>query len=413
MIAIPPLVQALMNRGVRVHAPTSVHIDPGVDVSRIEQGVAIHAGCRLFGAQLSIGPGCEIGREAPATLTDCRLGSRVVFAGGCATDAVFLDGVSVGSGAHVRAGTLLEEQSIAAHTVGLKQTVLMPFVTLGSLINFCDCLMAGGTDRGNHSEVGSSYVHFNFTPHHDKATPSLIGDVPRGVMLDQPPIFLGGQGGLVGPCRVEYGTVIAAGTVYRHDVAEKGSLVFGQFSRPAGQAGYVAGLYGDIRRQVTNNLIYIGNLAALTAWYRHAREPFLSRTPSGARCLGGALAGLEAMVNERLARMRELAGKMPVSIDLARHRNAAALNDRAHRDQACLADRWAKAEARLRVAAAAGVAEADRDTVLAGLKRAGDKGDYVAAVKALSPESRAAGTRWLQAIVDAVVAAAQVLDAKD
>jgi hypothetical protein len=34
-------------------------------------------------------------------------------------------------------------------------------------------------------------------------------------------------------------------------------------------------------------------------------------------------------------------------------------------------------------------------------------------VKALSSESRAAGTRWLQAIVDAVVAAAQVLDAKD
>ncbi|NTV96894.1 MAG: TOBE domain-containing protein, partial [Thiobacillus sp.] len=59
----------------------------------------------------------------------------------------------------------------------------MPFVTPGSLVNVCDCLMAGGTDRRNHSEVGSSYVHFNYTPHQDKATASLLGDVPHGVML--------------------------------------------------------------------------------------------------------------------------------------------------------------------------------------------------------------------------------------
>ena len=66
--------------------------------------------------------------------------------------------------------------------------------------------MAGGTSRKNHSEIGSSYIHFNFTPHQDKATPSLVGDVPRGVMLDRAPIFLGGQGGLVGPVRIAYGT---------------------------------------------------------------------------------------------------------------------------------------------------------------------------------------------------------------
>jgi bifunctional UDP-N-acetylglucosamine pyrophosphorylase/glucosamine-1-phosphate N-acetyltransferase len=95
----------------------------------------------------------------------------------------------------VRAGTIFEEQASIAHTVGLKQTILFPFVTLGSLINFCDCFMAGGTSRENHSEVGSSYIHFNYTPNQDKATASLIGDVPHGVMLNQNPIFLGGQGG--------------------------------------------------------------------------------------------------------------------------------------------------------------------------------------------------------------------------
>lgn len=53
--------------------------------------------------------------------------------------------------------------------------------------------MAGGTSRKDHSEVGSSYIHFNYTPDGDKTTPSLICDVPRGVMLNQPPIFLGRQ----------------------------------------------------------------------------------------------------------------------------------------------------------------------------------------------------------------------------
>ena len=36
-----------------------------------------------------------------------------------------------------------------------------------------------------HTEVGSRFIHFNFTPRGqsgDKATPSLIGDVARGVL---------------------------------------------------------------------------------------------------------------------------------------------------------------------------------------------------------------------------------------
>ena len=92
----------------------------------------------------------------------------------------------MGLGAQVRETCILEEEASGAHCAGIKQTILLPFVTLGSLINFCDCLMAGGTSRQNHSEVGSSYIHFNFTPDGDKTTPSLIGDVPRGVMLAEP-----------------------------------------------------------------------------------------------------------------------------------------------------------------------------------------------------------------------------------
>ncbi|MDP6849184.1 MAG: hypothetical protein QGI24_10405, partial [Kiritimatiellia bacterium] len=276
-------VQTVMAGGTDIRNPQSVHIDESVDPSRISPQAIIHPGCRIYGVNTTIGPGSELGQEGPVTIEDCQLADKVILKGGYFSGSTMLSGVTFGSGAHVRPGTLLEEQSSCAHSVGLKQTVLLPFVTLGSLVNFCDCLMAGGTSGLDHSEVGSSYIHFNYTPHQDKATPSLIGDVARGVMLDCPPIFLGGQGGLVGPSRIDYGTIIAAGTVYRRDVTTPGTLVFGQFARTTGKMPYQPGLYGSISRIVENNLVYIGNIVALREWYRSVRTPLLSGTEQGAQ----------------------------------------------------------------------------------------------------------------------------------
>jgi bifunctional N-acetylglucosamine-1-phosphate-uridyltransferase/glucosamine-1-phosphate-acetyltransferase GlmU-like protein len=137
-------VEELLARGVKIAAPASVEIGDEVDPARIAPGVVIHAGCKVFGAQTSIGPGCVLGREAPATVDDCQLGEKVELKGGYFCGAVFLDGAAMGSGAQVRAGTILEEGAEMAHTVGLKQTIFFPFVVGGSLINFCDALMAGG-----------------------------------------------------------------------------------------------------------------------------------------------------------------------------------------------------------------------------------------------------------------------------
>src|SRR5690606_1997997 len=129
---------------------------------------------------------------------DSALARGAAVASGYVEGAVLLREAKLGANAHVRPGTLLEELASTAHAVGLKQTVLLAYVTLGSLINFCDCLMAGGTSRSDHSEVGSGFIHFNFTPwgeRGDKATPSLIGDVVRGVFLRERRIFLGGLAG--------------------------------------------------------------------------------------------------------------------------------------------------------------------------------------------------------------------------
>jgi len=308
-----PALVNLQQLGVVVPDPSTVYIGRDVVASRFAPGVVLHPGCRIEGATTSMGPGSVVGSEGPMVVRNCQLGRNVTLGSGFAEGSVFLDGASVGGGAHVRTGCLLEEQSSGAHTVGLKQTILLPFVTLGSLINFCDCLMAGGTGRKNHSEVGSSYIHFNFTPHQDKATPSLIGDVARGVLLNQPPIFLGGQGGLVGPSRITFGSVIAAGQVVRQDLLEPNKLLVAPSPLP-GQREYDATTYGPVERIVVNNLTYIGNLRALTAWYRAVRLSFMAGDPFASACHEGALGVLALAIEERIKRLGELVAKIPASL---------------------------------------------------------------------------------------------------
>ena len=379
-------------------ASNGVFVGEDIDVSRIAEDVEIHPGCRIQGAETSIGPGCVIGAEAPATIDNCQLGRNVELKGGYFSGATFFDGANMGGGAHVRAGTILEEEANGAHTVGLKQTILMPFVTLGSLINFCDLLMAGGTSRSNHSEVGSSYIHFNYTPHQDKATASLLGDVPQGVFLDKKPIFLGGQGGLVGPARIAYGAVIAAGGVCRIDVADENHLYI-----PASPASairpYETGVYRGIDRIVQNNLVYIGNLFALRAWYRHVRSVFMCRDAFDTACLEGGLHNLDRALDERIKRLGGLAKKMKYSFQCLEKQPDAPLDiisaqRRFHEAWGGMDLELKQADWREDVAA--------KTTFLSAIGNMPVGNAYTEAIQSLAPESRTAGQVWLQSIVDAV-----------
>lgn len=372
-------VRALLAKGVTIPNPYTLDIGTDVAVDRISgDGVVIHPGCRLHGAKTVISAGVELGREGPVTLEDCRLGPNVQLKGGYASGSVFLDGANLGLGHHVREGCLLEEEANGAHCVGLKQTILLPFVTLGSLINFCDCLMAGGTSRSDHSEVGSSYIHFNFTPSGDKTTPSLFGDVPRGVMLRERPIFLGGQGGSVGPVRTAYGAVVAAGSILRSDVHAEDSLTVVGGMQSITQPFQPDG-YRSLNLLLAKNLHYLANLDALEQWYAHVRRPFFAAQPLGELVHEGAVEMIGSARGERLTRLRKLAAKLTG----------------ANEAQRTFVERFSE------LAAGFGTTSLAPDPqLLRVLTSQAERGvPYLDAIRALPPEVVALGVRWLSEVV--------------
>jgi UDP-N-acetylglucosamine/UDP-N-acetylgalactosamine diphosphorylase len=397
-------IQQLIRKGVRIDRPETITIGEEVSCDQIsDKGVVIHSGCKIYGSRTVIMSGCEIGYEGPVTIENCQLGPDVKLNGGFFSQSTFLGKTTLGSGAHIRGGCLLEEEASVAHTVSLKQTILFPFVILGGLINFCDCLMAGGTDRKNHSEVGSSYIHFNYTPNQDKATPSLIGDVPKGVMLNQRPIFLGGQGGLVGPVRIGYGTVIAAGTIYRKDFRKGDGLLFAG-SNVKKQQPLHFGLYPGIKRITTNNINYIANIIALRRWYIDVRSLFFLRNPIEKALYQGALEKIEMVISERIKRLKEVADKMPRSIELYKKMIEKHALQRQQDLKKELFEQWSNIEGFLTDSFKKEGNLEKRDEFLDLIQQKIDeKGkNYIEAIKGLENSGATIGTEWLQGLVDEI-----------
>ena len=385
----------LVQRGVDIPNPLTLDLGEEIKVDRISgKGVRIYPGCRIYGEKTVISEGAQIGYEAPVTIENCQIGYSAELRGGFFKESVFLEKADMGPGAHVREGCLLEEEASGAHCVGLKQTILFPFVTLGSLINFCDCLMAGGTSRKDHSEVGSSYIHFNFTPDGDKTTPSLIGDVPRGVMLRERPVFLGGQGGMVGPLRVGYGNVIAAGSILRNDLTEENKLVVGK-AYTGSITNITPNQYSGLSRLVSNNVLYLANLLALEEWYTQVRRDFFREQELGEWIYRGALEKLAMAKEERIKRLQAMAAKMPESTRRdKKDRTSAAHKKEFHEKINALCELF------LEKADSSKMIEM-KEAFLSSFQVHGKKSDrgYIETIKSMPDSTAKMGTDWLQQII--------------
>ena len=398
----------LRDHGIEMPAPESVFVDSALSLANISRdGVVLHPGVRVEGKDCVLGPGVELGSHGPVVLRNSALGRGASIASGTAESCTLLPRAALGPDAWIRVGTLLEEEASTGHGVGLKQTILLSFGTLGSQINFCDALLAGGRSRRDHSEVGSGFIHFNFTPfgaRGDKATASLFGEVVRGVLLDQDRIFLGGAGGVVGPVEVGFGTVLAAGSVYRRDYPP-GVLVYGE-SLPARVIPIKPLLVRGIDHKVARSLRYLGQLHALSAWYREVR---IVRALDELERL--VLVSAQARISEGIAeRVRQIDRLLEGAEE-----GATGLEPEAAASQ------------RLRVAKVAEPWRAIRDGVCDGAALRPDDGaledvktslhgeeDHVAWVRSLDPRAREAVTRWLGSIAASFEAAmAKVEEPRD
>jgi len=392
------LIAALIEKGVKIPNPSSVEISKEVNINLISsENVTIHSGCKIFGKKTLIMSGVKLGSRSPVTIKNCQLGRNVELKGGYFEESTFLDSVNMGDGAEVREGCLLEEEANGAHTVGLKQTILFPFVTLGSIINFCDILMAGGTSRTNHSEVGSSYIHFNYTPNQDKATASLIGDVAYGVMLNQPPIFLGGQGGLVGPSQIGYSTTIAAGVIYRGDCPQGHKLLMGK-ELQKDDMNFYPGLYWSIKRRVINSIEYIANIIALRQWYLIVRSKFFQRSDVEKLLYEGAVEKLEIIYNERIKRFKQLANKMKRSIELYKSIIDIKTSDVLIKQKRELFENMQNIENGLIECLSYSGLEEKREEFLKNIDPA--SGNYLNVIQNLNEDIIEVGTSWLLSIVE-------------
>jgi len=400
---LPEKVTCLLKKGVRMTAPFSVEIGNEVNPERIDSSLIIYGAARICGENTLIAQDIKLGYEAPVNLINCQLGAAVELKGGYFADSVFLDEVTMGSNAQVRSGCLLEEESCGNHTVGLKQTILFPFVTLGSLINFCDCLMAGGTSRKNHSEVGSSYIHFNYTPQQDKATPSLMGDVPRGVMLREEPIFLGGQGGIVGPLQIAYGTVIPAGVICRRDCITAGML-WSPSVLSFEPKKFVPGIYGDISRKVNHNIGYIANLLALRQWYRFVRREFFIRFKYGEALYAGALDVLDEAIVERIRQLRLFAQNLEKTI-IAAEKMKKTFSGIVLRKQKQFIRDWSQMEEYLSGNNEEEISLKKKETFIKIIQRqSGKANSYLQTIQSLTSIQTRAGVDWLNDVVQEVAA---------
>ena len=313
--SIENTLNLLENKGVTLIDRRQVYVSPDVSIDRIYPGSVLYPGTRLTGSRTLIGSGAEIGTEGLAVVNSSVIGAGASIASGYVTECTLLPRAKAGANCHFRGGTLLEEEANTAHAVGLKQTIMMYGVTMGSLINFCDALISGGLSRKVHTEVGSGFIHFNFTPwgeSGDKATPSLIGTATEGVFLDKPPIFLGGMSGIVGPKEIGFGAMTIAGQVVRKSVPDD-TMYSGErtsFEKPFSY-NTIEPSEKHIRIVRKCNTEYLAQLYALKAWYREIRmkRSMICGDEELSLVYTGALETLDECVKERLKRYKSFASQ--------------------------------------------------------------------------------------------------------
>ncbi len=406
----------LRKQGVVIPDPDTVKIDISIPPEQISGGVVLHPFCRIEGAATClqpeaalgihgpatvvnsvVGTGSLVGTLGPVTLDRTVLGPNTVLGCGVAEECVFLgkettvNDFTTGFGFRARKGSLYEEDASSAQHTDTKMTILFPWVTLGSSLNFCDVLIAGGSgpELGAFSEIGSGAVHFNFTPAGDKATASLCGDAVNGVFLDQERLFIGGNCSVLGPLTAEFGSFSAAG------VRVQGKLPPGLNTGNSLKGGTISRDFRIITHaleKTAHQLRYIGELVALVNWYREIRVGIIASNDESRHLYESGMNMVLLNLHERISKLEHFFQLLEKSTNLLSEKPG---NEHEFSRQKTMVGNWPvlkkKLEAvkELQLPAPPALVE----DIHAQIERANTP--YTSLVQGLSVNSANAGKKWL------------------
>ena len=189
------ICQQHMRAGVTIPVPSSVLVEPGVQLGR---DVELGAGVELRG-KTQVGDGTRL--DAGVIVTDTIIGAHVHVKPYCVmTESIVSDGAIIGPWAHLRPGTQLAENVHLGNFVETKKTR----IGKGSKANHLTYL--GDADIGAGVNVGCGTITCNYDGFTKSKT--IIGDG----------VFVGSDTQLVAPVQIGRGATIAAGTTVYEDV---------------------------------------------------------------------------------------------------------------------------------------------------------------------------------------------------
>tara|TARA_B100000700_G_C15023563_1_gene846995 strand:- start:964 stop:2271 length:1308 start_codon:yes stop_codon:yes gene_type:complete len=413
-------LEELQNRGVIIHDLNSVKIGREVSLEKISSGSIIYPFVRINGEKTKINSGSQIGNFGavnlhdswigknvivgslgPVTLKDVVVGPESILGSGVAENSVFLGKESkvnkftTGFGFSIREGSLYEEDSSSAQHTDTKMTILFPWATLGSNINFCDTILAGGTGSGmgSFSEVGSGTIHYNYTIRGDKATASLFGDVNKGVFLDRERIFIGGNNSLIGPLKSDFGVMTSAHARLTGTLSS--GLNFGS-SLPSGIISYDPKIFLGVFEIVSKQLNFLAELAALYNWYKQIRISCIAKTSDKKFIYSAGLKIVELNFKERHSQLNKFLERVQSS--LSRNEKSKKISEKEIKERRKLLEKWPVIDQRL-----ANLNDFEVSAPESLVNRifqllSDSELNYTKVIKKLSKEEKKTGEKWLNGI---------------
>ena len=199
---------------------------------------------------------------------------------------------------------------------------------------------------------------------------------------------------MVGPLRIGYGSVVAAGSILRKDYPQDNQLIF-DIPQPREVREFIPAAYPGFRRILENNILYLANLKALEAWYAHVRKRFFDTREFGLLIYDGAMENLSLAMQERLKRLKIMAGKA-VSIP------ARQVEAQPPDEKRALFEHMNDVEGVFSGEISDDVIHRNQEVFLECFIQSGRNGvvPYIEFIRQLPPDISAKGIKWLQSIVD-------------